>query len=68
MNPIVHRPTVPVRATAQCPDPSPHTHSEDEDLGYTAWHEWAKQMSKTHRQKRCPNCGLYRVWAPKGDS
>jgi hypothetical protein len=34
--------------------------------GYLTWHEWAERMSKTYRQRRCPGCGLFRVWEAKG--
>jgi len=33
--------------------------------GYIAWHEWAENASKTHRQKKCKVCKLYTVWVPK---
>lgn len=33
--------------------------------GYLAWHEWAEEMAKTHRQVRCKGCGLYAVWVPR---
>lgn len=33
--------------------------------GYIQWHEWAEGKSKTHRQRKCPGCGLYRIWEPK---
>lgn len=39
-----------------------HTRSP---TGYLAWHEWAREMSKTHRQKRCPGCKLWVIWEPK---
>jgi hypothetical protein len=29
------------------------------------WHNWAAQMAKTHRQRKCPTCGFYSVWVPK---
>lgn len=29
------------------------------------WQGWAKWMSKTHRQKRCPDCKKYMIWVPK---
>ena len=38
---------------------------DDEPKGYLAWHEWAEQMSKTHRQERCPECGYWHIWVPK---
>lgn len=33
--------------------------------GYLNWHDWAKKMSKTHRQTKCPDCSKYVVWVPK---
>lgn len=33
--------------------------------GYLQWHEWAKTMSKTHKQIKCPTCGLWAIWVPK---
>lgn len=33
--------------------------------GYLQWHAWAEKKAKTHRQKRCPTCGLFAVWVPK---
>ena len=32
--------------------------------GYLAWHEWAEKKARTHRQTRCPGCGLYKIWKP----
>lgn len=31
-------------------------------IGYVAWHEWAEKKARTHRQERCPNCGLWAIW------
>jgi hypothetical protein len=39
------------------------TVSEPSD--YIHWHEWARKKSKTHKQTKCPTCGLYTVWIPK---
>ncbi len=33
--------------------------------GYIARMNWAKACGKTHRQVKCPNCGLYVVWVRK---
>ncbi len=33
--------------------------------GYIHWHTWAAKMVKTHNQKRCKGCGLYKIWVPK---
>ena len=34
---------------------------------YLQWHEWAEEMEKTHRQIRCPHCGLWTIWVSKAD-
>lgn len=33
-----------------------------EPEGYLAWHEWAERKSKTYRQLRCREHGLFHVW------
>lgn len=40
----------------------PHTPAPE---GYVARAEWAERMMLTHRQRRCPGCGLYQVWVRK---
>ena len=45
-----------------CPNFEGHT---AEPEVYLAWHSWAEDMSKTHRQIKCTGCGLYRIWLPK---
>jgi hypothetical protein len=47
---------------AACSDFENHTPGPE---GYLAWHSWAQMMSKTHRQERCPTCGLWTIWRPK---
>jgi hypothetical protein len=47
---------------SECPDVAAHTPCPSSYLG---WHEWAEKMAKTHRQKRCPGCGLFVIWVPK---
>ena len=32
--------------------------------GYAQVQTWARQMARTHRQARCPRCGLFVVWVP----
>jgi len=27
--------------------------------------DWQEEKAKTHRQERCPICGLWAVWVPK---
>jgi hypothetical protein len=34
---------------------------------YEAWATWANDMARTHRQVRCPSCGLWKLWVPKGE-
>lgn len=45
-----------------CPHFEDHTPCPE---GYTQWHAWAETMSTTHKQRKCPGCGLYVVWTPK---
>ena len=45
-----------------CPKIENHTGCP---TGYLAWHEWADEMSKTHRCTRCPDCGYWAIWVPK---
>lgn len=46
---------------APCAQGEGHTPSPE---GYLAWHEWAAEKAKTHRQVRCPECGLWAIWVP----
>jgi hypothetical protein len=46
----------------KCPTRSLHTEGPD---GYSAWHDWAEEMDKTHRQELCPGCRLYAIWTPR---
>lgn len=41
-----------------------HTPGAD-DPGYIRWHAWAEEMSKTHKQTQCPNCGFWYCWVLK---
>lgn len=50
------------RIVLEAPNCAAHTPCP---TGYVAWHEWAAMMAETHRQARCPTCGLYAVWVPK---
>lgn len=34
--------------------------------GYLVWHEWAEKMAETHDSTRCPACGLWAIWVPRG--
>jgi hypothetical protein len=47
------------------PCPNLKQHVKGEPSGYIAWHEWAERKAKTHRQERCPGCGLFVIWKPK---
>lgn len=37
----------------------------DAPSGYLARFEWAEEMSRTHEQRQCPGCGLYKIWMPR---
>ena len=37
----------------------------EQPTAYLAWHQWAQKMRRTHRQTRCPGCGLFYLWKPK---
>lgn len=45
-----------------CPNMMDHTDGPD---GYLQWHDWARRMSKNHRQSKCAGCGLYKIWTPR---
>lgn len=47
------------------PDACPHPHTPCPD-GYLDWHLWAEEMRRTHVQARCPGCGLWALWVPRG--
>jgi len=42
-----------------------HTPVPEESASYLGWHAWADKMSKAHNQKKCPACGLWKIWVPK---
>lgn len=43
-------------------------HAPDEPEGYSQWHYWAQQKSRTHVQEKCRGCGLYKIWRPRAPS
>lgn len=45
-----------------CPNVKDHTPSPE---GYMPWMDWAERMAKTHKQVKCPGCGLWAVWIKK---
>lgn len=45
-----------------CPNAAFHTPQPE---GYVEWHNWAQQMTKGFKQKRCPGCGLLNIWEPR---
>jgi hypothetical protein len=55
------------KARDACPDRDKHTNDPTEPSGYVAWHEWASWMAKRSKQKQCPTCGLWVIWAPTGE-
>lgn len=46
----------------QCTNAAAHTPCP---AGHIAWHTWSDKMRRTHRQKRCPVCGLFVIWVAK---
>lgn len=36
--------------------------------GYVARQLWFEQKARTHKQTRCPGCGLFAVWVPLPDA
>ena len=42
-----------------CPNEAEHT---PEPQSYLAWHNWADEKNKTHRQIRCSGCGRFKIW------
>lgn len=49
----------PVSDDSTCPLNDRHTPAPK---GYLAWQVWAAQMARTHAQKQCPACGLWKIW------
>lgn len=43
-----------------------HPYPSDEPSGYIQWQDWAMRKAKTHKQQRCPDCGLWTIYVPKG--
>ena len=50
---------------------APYTHPgstcadhADAPSGYVARTEWMEEMSKTHKQRRCAQCGFWMIWVP----
>lgn len=48
--------------TSDCPLNNSHTPTP---RGYVAHGEWAEEKLKTHVQKRCPGCGLWKLWVER---
>jgi hypothetical protein len=43
----------------ECPNAD---HHETGPEGYIHWHAWAEEKTKTHKQRKCPDCGLWLLW------
>ncbi len=54
--------TVVTQIGRSCANDASHTECPNE---YLAWHDWAEKKMKTHKQVKCPKCGLYAIWVPK---
>ena len=50
--------TTPPAATPDC---EPHTPSPH---GYVDHAEWAEEMLKTHKVRRCQGCQRFLIWVP----
>jgi hypothetical protein len=48
-----------------CPKKKLHTKDPTEPEGYIEWHAWARKQGRTHKQKKCPGCGLFKIWVPR---
>lgn len=35
---------------------------------YETWTRWANDMARTHVQRRCPGCGLWKIWEPRTET
>ena len=53
----------PLVVERTCPNWEQHT---PQPKSYMDWHRWAEAMSKGFRQRKCPGCGRYEIWEPKG--
>lgn len=47
-----------------CPNLEDHAQQPE---GYIAWHLWAAEMSKTHKQRKCAGCGTFAIWEQHTD-
>ena len=45
-----------------CPNAAEHTPSPTR---YVHLSEWAEEMTKTHRQRQCGDCGRWVIWVPR---
>ena len=45
-----------------------HTFDVHEPTGYIGWHSWARDRAKTHKQSRCPDCGLWKIWTQRTEA
>jgi hypothetical protein len=46
----------------RCPNQDQHT---PHPTGQLAHAEWAERKLETHKQVKCPGCGLYAIWIPR---
>lgn len=51
----------------KCPNADRHT-KRPKGLSYLGFFSWADEKSKTHKQTKCPGCGLYKIWVPKNEN
>ncbi|MFF3928209.1 hypothetical protein [Streptomyces hirsutus] len=51
--------------TPPCPSAVQHTPHPVRQFAHEAW---AQQMLRTHKQTRCPGCGLWKIWVERPDA
>lgn len=54
-----------VRYEPPCSNVDQHTPHPERQFAHEAW---AEQMLRTHKQKRCPSCGLWAIWVRRPDA
>ena len=50
---------------ADCPNALHHTEGPTNYVGHF---EWQREMAKTHRLTRCPDCVRFVIWTPKKEA
>jgi hypothetical protein len=56
---------VTTEGASACPNAAAHTEGP---ASYVGRFEWRKEMSKTHKVTRCPDCLRFVIWTPKPEA